>query len=118
MILADTSVWIKHLRVGEPLLAKRLADGDILIHPLITGELACGNIKNRSRFLRDLRCLPSSASATDEEALQLVETRKLWGRGLGWIDVHLLASAIMSNSRLWTLDIRLKETASDLKVAF
>ena len=117
MILADTSVWINHLRIGEPLLAKRLVDGEIVIHPFVTGELACGTIKNRAEFLRDLNCLPSSTSATDVEVLQLLEAHKLWGRGLGWIDVHLLASAMLSNSRLWTLDSQLKRAAFDLNVA-
>lgn len=117
MILADTSVWISHLRVGEPLLAKRLVDGEILVHPFVMGELACGTIKNRSKFLLDLESLPSSPSATDVEALRLLEVHNLWGHGLGWIDVHLLASAMLSNSLLWTLDVHLKQAASGLKIA-
>ena len=114
MILADTSVWIEHLRHGLPTLADRLSEGFVLMHPFVSGELACGNLKNRARILSDLHALPSAKVASSAEVLQLIEDRRLWGRGLGWIDTHLLASALLSNCRFWTLDRRLGQAATEL----
>lgn len=114
MVLADTSVWVEHFRHREPALADRLSDGLVLMHPFVCGELACGNLKDRAGILSDLQALPQSRLATNAEVLQLIEDRRLWGRGLGWIDAHLLASALLSNCRLWTLDIRLAKTAAKL----
>jgi predicted nucleic acid-binding protein len=114
MVLADTSVWIEHFRRGEPTLAERLSVGLVLIHPYVFGELACGNLKNRAAVLSDLNTLPSAKQVPDGDALQLIEGRRLWGHGLGWVDVHLLASALLSNCRLWTLDKRLERVASNL----
>ncbi len=89
MVLVDTSVWIQHFRKGEPDLAERLSSGLVLMHPFVAGELACGNLKSRSAILKDLRALPTAKVASDAEAAMFVEERKLWGRGLGWIDVHI-----------------------------
>ena len=114
MILADTSVWIEHFRQGEPNLAERLSEGLILMHPYISGELACGNLRNRAIVLSDLHALPSAKLASATDVLQLIEHRRLWGRGIGWIDVHLLASALLSNCQFWTLDKRLERAARDL----
>jgi predicted nucleic acid-binding protein len=114
MFLTDTSVWIEHLRHGEPRLADRLADGLVLMHPFIAGELACGNLKKRSAILADLDALPQANVASTGEVRRLIEERRLWRRGLGWIDAHLLASALLSNCRVWTLDKRLEEAAADL----
>lgn len=116
MILADTSVWIRHFRRCEPGLAVRLFEGSILIHPCVSGELACGNLKNRVATLLDLHALPAAKVASEEEVLHLLEERRLWGRRLGWIDVHLLASALLSHCRLWTFDKKLREAARDLGV--
>jgi predicted nucleic acid-binding protein len=118
MILVDTSVWIQHFRRGEPALADRLCEGLVLMHPFVAGELACGTLRNRSVILSNLRALPSATPASEAEVERLVEDRKLWGRGLGWIDVHLLASALLSDCALWTLDKRLRETAAKLGLAF
>src|SRR5437899_1989938 len=107
MVLADTSVWIEHFRRGEQRLGDHLSEGVVLIHPFVCGELACGNLKDRAAILSDLHALPAATLASDAEVLQLVEGRRLWGRGLGWIDAHLLASALLSKCRLWTLDIKL-----------
>jgi len=114
MVLADTSIWVEHFRHGEPALAKRLSDGLVLMHPFVTGELACGNLKDRAAILTDLEALPPARVASNPEVRQLVEERKLWGRGLGWIDAHLLASALLSNCQFWTLDKRLEHTAAEL----
>ncbi len=116
MILADTSVWIEHFRRGHPEFAKLLLQGQVVIHPCVAGELACGNLKNRATVLSDLKALPPAEIATNEEVLGLIEDRKLWGRGLGWIDAQLLASALLSRCRLWTLDKRLAAVASELEL--
>ena len=112
MILVDTSVWIAHFRKGSPSLSELLSNGLILVHPFIVGELACGNLRNRTRILSDLEVLPSAASATNGEVMRLIEARKLWGLGIGWIDGHLLASALLSTCWLWTLDRRLLRAAT------
>ncbi len=114
MVLADTSVWIEHFRHREPTLADRLSDGLVLMHPIVSGELACGNLRDRAAILSDLNTLPQSKLATDAEVMQLLEDRRLWGRGLGWVDAHLLASALLSNCRFWTLDVRLAKVAREL----
>ena len=114
MVLVDSSVWIAHLRTGEPELADLLAAGLVLMHPFIRGELACGNLKNREVLLSDLRLLPSVRCASDEDTLHLIEARRLCGRGLGWVDANLLASSLISNCRLWTLDKRLQSAAAEL----
>jgi predicted nucleic acid-binding protein len=118
MILVDTSVWIQHFRHGEQTLADRLSEGFVLMHPFVCGELGCGNLRNRSAILSDLRALPPAKLASDEEVGRLIEDRKLWGRGLGWIDVHLLASALLSHCGFWTLDKRLGEAATALELGF
>ena len=114
MVLADTSVWIEHLRRSQTEFVERLSEGLVLIHPFVAGELACGSLRNRDTFLSELNSLPQAEIATETEVLGLIRDRKLWGRGLGWIDVHLLASAMLTHCRLWTLDKRLGEVAADL----
>jgi hypothetical protein len=84
------------------------------MHPFVSGELACGNLKNRVAVLSDLHALPHAKLASDTEVLQLIEDRRLWGRGLGWIDMHLLASALLSHWGFWTIDKRLGEAAMKL----
>jgi hypothetical protein len=113
MILVDTSVWIDHFRTGDAVLGKLLSEGQVLTHPFVAGELACGNLKNRKLILADLNELPLAVSATHEEVLRLIENRKMWGKGIGWIDAHLLASALLTDCRLWTLDQRLSRAAED-----
>ena len=117
MVLVDTSVWIAHLRERQAALAEILGDGQVLMHPFVTGELACGNLNKRADVLADLTALPAAIIASDAEVMRLVEGRRLWGRGLGWIDVHLLASALLTHCRLWTLDKRLGAAASEVGVA-
>jgi len=111
MVLVDTSVWIDHFRRNSPALAGLLEEGVVLTHPFVLGELACGNMKNRGAVLGNLELLPAAVSATHEETARLIEDHQLWGRGIGWVDAHLLASALLSNCSLWTLDDRLDRTA-------
>jgi predicted nucleic acid-binding protein len=111
MILVDTSVWVAHFRAANPALSEVLGGALVLTHGFVIGELACGNLRNRTRILADLNALPLAVSATHEEVLRLIEQRELWGRGIGWIDSHLLASALLSNCRLWTLDRQLHHAA-------
>ena len=119
MILVDTSVWIDHLRSGEPALVTALEGGQVLMHPFVLGELACGNLKNRVEVLRLLGDLPAAPTATDPEVLGLIERRALMGQGIGYIDVHLLASAALAGvGRLWTRDRRLAAVAQELELAF
>lgn len=117
MVLADTSVWIDHFRGGPGAFAGLLSEGLVLVHPFVCGELACGNLKNRSEVLAGIRALPLVEVATNDEVMRFIENRRLWGRGLGWIDVHLLASASLSCCRLWTLDVRLSRAAAELALA-
>src|SRR5579863_9093848 len=116
MVLADTSVWIEHFRRTHAGLSERLSGGLVLMHPFVSGELACRNLKSLALVLSDLKALPPAMLASNEEVLRLIEDRRLWGRGLGWIDAHLLASALLSDCRLWTLDRRLRRAAIDLRL--
>lgn len=118
MILADTSIWVEHLRRGVPLLASLLEADAVAIHPFVIGELACGDIRNRREVLHLLSTLTSVPVATEREVLAMIERRKLMGRGLGYIDVHLLASSILSGHRIWSRDRQLAKAAVELKVAF
>ncbi len=114
MILVDTSVWVEHLRFGVQRLKVFLHDGLVLTHPFVIGEIACGRIRNRNEILRLLATLPEGHVAQHDEVLRLVENRSLYARGIGWIDVHLLASAMLSRSALWTFDRRLSRVAVSL----
>jgi predicted nucleic acid-binding protein len=119
VILVDTSVWIDHLRSGEPLLVAALEGGRVMMHPFVLGELACGNLANRSEVLELLGGLPAAPTATDPEALEFIERRTLMGQGIGYIDVHLLASiALSGDARLWTRDRRLAAVATELDLVF
>ncbi len=119
MILADTSVWIDHMRSENKQLTVRLRDDQVLMHPMVIGELACGNLPNREETLTDLMKLPIPPVATDDEVLFFIERHRLMGRGIGYIDAHLLASVEMSDSALlWTLDRRLRDAATELSIAY
>jgi predicted nucleic acid-binding protein len=113
VILVDTSVWVEHLCHGLPRLATLLQEGEVLIHPWVIGELACGNLRNRSQVLELLRGLPAATEASDAEVLLLIERDRLMGRGIGYVDAHLLASARLSHCRLWTQDRRLAAVAQE-----
>jgi predicted nucleic acid-binding protein len=117
MTLADTSVWIEHFRHGQVGLAPLLSKAQILMHPFVWGELACGSLKNRAAVLSHLEYLPAVTIATHSEVLMLIETHKLWSLGLGWIDCHLLASSFLADCRFWTLDKRLAQAAARIGVS-
>ncbi|MPZ13839.1 MAG: PIN domain-containing protein [Chloroflexi bacterium] len=118
MILVDTSVWIDHLRQGDSALVKVLEAGEVLVHPFVVGELACGNLVNRGEVLRLLQALPEAQVAGHTEILGFIEYRRLMGRGIGYVDVHLLASvALTGATKLWTRDRRLATVAADLNLA-
>ena len=118
MVLVDTSVWVSHLRVGKPALKTLLLEAGAACHPYIVGELACGNIKNRTEFLTLLRALPMVPVVTQEEFLHFVDSHRLMGTGIGFVDVHLLASSSLSRILLWTEDTKLKLMASKLKLLY
>ena len=117
MILVDTSVWVEHLRHGLPRLARHLQEGEVLIHPWVIGELACGNLRNRSQVLELMQGLPAATVASDAEVLLLIERDRLMGLGIGYMDAHLLASARLSHCRLWTQDRRLAAVAQEQGLA-
>jgi len=114
--LVDTSVWVEHLRRGKPKLASLLETGSVYCHQFVIGELACGTLRNRRELLGLLSTLPQSPVAEHEEVLSLIAEQELAGRGLGWVDMHLLASALLANCPIWTLDRALKIAAIELKL--
>ena len=118
MVLVDTSVWVIHLRRGGTGLEMLLNEGHVVCHPFIAGELACGNLKNRSEILSLLQTLPMVTPAEHEEVMRFIESNRLMGKGLGYIDMHLLASALLSGVPLWTLDKRLKQISLKLGLAY
>lgn len=117
-ILVDTSVWIDHLRNNSPAL-QRLLDNDLVVcHPLVIGEIACGNMKHRSEVIESLAVLPTTPIIEYQEVMTFIETHKLFGQGLGWIDIHLLASTMLQHVTLWTLDQPLRNAARRLRCHF
>jgi hypothetical protein len=117
MVLVDTSVWVEHFRRGLPALAHLLDADSVVCHPFVLGELACGNLQNRREIIELLQTLYACPVATHEEVLHFIEVNRLMGQGLGYIDMHLLASARLSGVPLWTLDRALKTAAASLNVA-
>ena len=114
MILVDTSVWVNHFRDSDQHLEKLLFDGDVLCHNHVIGELACGNIKNRQEIISLLQSLPTAPQIEFQEFLYFVDENKLYGKGIGFVDIHLLASAQLGQIPLWTNDKRLKAAAIEL----
>jgi predicted nucleic acid-binding protein len=112
MILADTSVWVDHLRSGDPVLADELNRSTIVMHPFISGELALGSLTQRKKVLAEIDSLPVARVARAEEVRLLIEQRSLFSRGIGYIDAHLLASVLLTPpTLLWTRDKRLRVVA-------
>ncbi len=114
MILADTSIWIRHFRESNPELCSLLTNGQVATHPFVLGELACGNLPQRKTTLEDLGHLPNASACLDREVRDLIESRQLMGKGIGYIDAHLLASSLVSGIKLWTADKHLHEIACAL----
>jgi predicted nucleic acid-binding protein len=117
MVLVDTSVWVAHLRHGATGLETLLNEGRVLCHPFIIGELACGNLQNRREILSLLQTLPKAVQAEHKEIMEFIENYRLMGIGLGYIDMHLLASALLTKVPLWTMDKKLHEMTVKLNLA-
>ncbi|MBI3768557.1 MAG: type II toxin-antitoxin system VapC family toxin [Deltaproteobacteria bacterium] len=118
MTLVDTSVWLDHLRHRNGALVDLLGDDQVACHSFVVGELACGHLRNRREILSLLAALPQADVVEHDEALAFLATHGLPGMGLGWIDVHVLASAVLAGTTLWTLDGSLRRAAQRLRVAY
>jgi hypothetical protein len=119
VILVDTSVWVDHLRRGDTQLAALLESAAVLMHPFVIGEIACGSLADRATVIELLQDLPAALVADVGEVLAFVERQRLYGKGIGYVDVHLLASAALSGGALlWTRDKRLRAAAQGLGVEF
>jgi predicted nucleic acid-binding protein len=117
-VLVDTSVWVDHLRKSDAHLAQLLDKGRVRCHPFIIGEIACGNLKNRAEILSALSELEPTPTLEFDEYMQFIDQNRLLSIGIGFVDVHLLASAILADVTLWTADKRLHKAALDLGVAY
>ncbi|WP_100959584.1 type II toxin-antitoxin system VapC family toxin [Bosea sp. FBZP-16] len=117
MILLDISVWIDHLRHGEPPLIEFLAEGQVLVHSFVVAEIALGSLARRDNVIAILKALPQAPVALHEEVMAVIEDERLYGLGIGHVDVHLLASARLADALLWTRDRRLRAAAEQLGVA-
>ena len=119
MVLVDTSVWVDYLRSGDDTLARLLTQGQVCIHPMVIGELACGHLQSRTQLISLWLNLPPVVEASNDEALFFLNTHQLMGKGIGWVDLHLLATTLLStNVTLWTRDKRLAQIAKTLGVGF
>jgi predicted nucleic acid-binding protein len=118
VILVDTSVWVDHLRAGDKALGSLLDAGMVLAHPFVIGELALGNLRQREIVLSALSNLPHASIATDAEVLHFIDRHALFGRGIGYVDTHLLAAArLTAGAELWTKNKRLHGVAVQLGLA-
>ena len=117
IVLADTSVWVEHWRRGNPRFAELLRQRRVVLHPFVFGEISLGAISDRAAVLNLLSRLRAPRVARHDEVLALIERAPLWRRGVGWVDAHLLASALLDRVRLWTLDRRLAAVAASLGIA-
>ena len=118
MVLVDTSVWVSHLRKGDVDLEKLLNHGEVVCHPFIVGELACGNLRKRNEILIYLQSLPIAILAEDGEVLKFIENHQLMGKGLGYIDVHLIAAAVLTGVPLWTFDKTLDKITKKIGINY
>ena len=118
MVLVDTSVWISHFRDGNSRLQKQLEEGRVVSHPFIIGELACGNITNRTEIISLMQSLPTLDVVEQDELLLFIEHHKIMGKGLGFVDVHLIAATMLAGIPIWTLDKKLRGVSSKLNIDF
>jgi predicted nucleic acid-binding protein len=114
LILVDTSVWVDHLRGRDAHLIELLEQGAVVMHPFVVGEIACGSLADRATILELLQQLPGAMVAEIEEVFDYIERHRLHGKGIGYVDVHLLASATIGEAKLWTRDKRLSAIACEL----
>lgn len=118
MVLADTSIWIDHFRLGDAQLSELLERGDVVIHPFIVGELLLGHVPKIDEIVEDLNALPGAVVASADEVLRFISDRKLPGSGIGYVDAHLLAAAALTpETGIWTRDKRLLAAAKSLSLA-
>ncbi len=117
MTLVDTSIWVNHFRHGSPRLESLLQDTQVLIHPWIVGELACGGLKNRKEILALLGTLPETHIPEHHEVMHLLENHKLYGTGIGWVDITLLAAAQLTGCAIWTADASLQKAVAKLQLS-
>jgi predicted nucleic acid-binding protein len=117
LILVDTSVWVDHLRRGDAQLVDLLESNAVIMHPFVIGEIACGSLSDRAQMLELLHQLPSATVADHDEVMGYIERHCLHGKGIGYVDVHLLASTAISGAKLWTRDKRLRVVAQELGCA-
>lgn len=117
IVLADSSVWLDHWRRGNPRFAELLRQRRVVLHPFVLGEISLGAITERAAVLMQLSKLRAPRVARHDEVLALIERTPLWRRGIGWVDAHLLASALIDRISLWTLDRPLARVAAELGVA-
>ena len=118
MILCDSSVWIDHFRHGNATLAELLENDQALGHPFIIGELACGALPTRGATIELLQTLPEAPLVEHDEVLALIDRHRLMASGIGWVDAHLLGSALLAHARLWTFDLSLATAARKLGIEF
>jgi len=119
LILVDTSVWVDHLRRGDPGLVALLESASVLSQPFIVGEIACGRLADRKGVLQLLQDLPAASVADTHEVLAFIERHRLFGKGIGYVDVHLLAAvALTDGSSLWTRDKRLRAAAESIECSY
>ncbi|MGH7653926.1 MAG: type II toxin-antitoxin system VapC family toxin [Gemmatimonadaceae bacterium] len=116
MILVDTSVWVDHLRRGDAALTALLESSEVAVHPYVVGELACGSLRPRSEVIRLLNELPTATTASHAEVMHFITAHRLSGRGIGYVDAHLLASAAIDGLSLWTRDKALSAESARLKL--
>ena len=117
MVIVDSSIWIGHLKQSNKHLSQLLQEDLVMIHPLIIGELACGSMKKRGEFLSLLKLLPVCQIPTYDECLSFLEEEALFGKGIGWVDINILAASRLSSGTVWTFDKRLHLAAERLKIA-
>ena len=118
MVLIDTSVWVDFLRQGDPGVVALLESGDVICHPFVIGEIACGNLTFRKEILHRLALLPTASSVRNSEALAFIEAHRLSGLRLGFIDMHLLAAAHLDGFSIWSRDKVLRRAAEKLKISY
>jgi len=118
VILVDTSVWVDHFRAGLPALVKCLEQSEVATHPFVIGELALGNVRQRGVVLEWINALSAATVAQEAEVLAFIEHKRLWGRGIGYVDAHLFSACHLSpGMRLWTRDKRLRSIAQEQGIA-